>query len=171
MRVKRLLHERAHQRRGRGGVPRINIPIEPDRGLRVGWRPIVSPFRDGFRCYKGSLWWTLNRRSIETMLRFVDEHRGFVRHYRRIQFAPNESFFPTILRNSRELNLVTSDNKRFIRWTRPETGSPDLLRSPDVPAMISSGAHFARKLDSRADEHVLDLIDEQIHAAPAHVRC
>jgi hypothetical protein len=131
-------------------------------GFHLGLRAFHGPFRDGFECYKGSSWWTLNRRSVEHMVRYADSHPELIKHYRRVQFAPNESFYPTILRNNPELNLITNDHKRYIRWSHPETGHPDLLTSDDLPAILASGKDFARKIDSRKDPRILDLLDEHL---------
>lgn len=151
----------AAKRRAAGGLPPV-WPAPVDEPFRVGFRPLRGPFRPGFRCYKGSSWWTLNRRSIERMVRFADTNPRLARYYSRILFAPNESYFQTILRNDPELNLVTNDHLRYIRWTRPETGHPDLLTSADVDEILASGKTFARKLDERKDPRVLDLLDERL---------
>ena len=161
--LKALIDRHAGRRVAAGAMPRVYCA--PGDDFFVGLRnPPGSPFRAGFRCYKGSNWWTLNRRAIEYMLRFLRDNPAFLRHYRRVPFAAGESMYTTILRNNPRLSLVVDDNKRFIRWTRPETGHPDTLGSADVPAMIASGKHFARKIDSRKDPRILDLLDDYIGA-------
>ena len=150
------------RRVARGGLPRV-WPAPVDEPFRVGFRPLGGgPFRGGFRCYKGSSWWTLSRRSVEHMVRFADANPKLARYYRRILFAPNESYFQTILRNDPALNLVTYDHLRYIRWTRPETGHPDVLTSDDVDVMLASNKTFARKIDARKDPRVLDILDERL---------
>jgi hypothetical protein len=105
------------------------------------------------------------------MVRYADSHPELVKHYRRVGFAPNESFFPTILRNNPSFNLITNDHKRFIRWSHPETGHPDVLTGDDFADMTGSGKHFARKIDSRKDPQILDLLDAHIGVtAPAAAR-
>jgi hypothetical protein len=96
------------------------------------------------------------------MTQHAEQDPKLIQYYRRVQFAPNESFYPTILLNNPELNLVANDHRRLIRWTHPETGHPDVLSSADLDAIISSGKDFARKIDSRKDPKILDLLDEQI---------
>lgn len=144
-----------------GHLPFANIAVDKDR-MRLGIRPFHGLFRDGFRCYKGSSWWCLNRRSVKYMTEYAEQHPKFVRYYRRVKFAPNESFYPTILLNNPELKFVTNDDRRLIRWTHPESGHPDMLTSADLGAITSSGKDFARKIDSRQDPKILDLLDEQI---------
>lgn len=144
----------------RGKLPFASFaPVE---GFRLGIRSIFGPFRNGFHCYKGSSWWTLNRRCIQYMVDYADRNPKLVKYYRRVGFAPNESFYPTILRNNPDLDLVTTDHRRFIRWSHPESGHPDVLGSADVRAMTTSGKDFARKIDSRKDPAILDLLDAHI---------
>ena len=136
--------------------------VAPVKGFRMGVRAFGGPFHNGFQCYKGSSWWTLNRRCVEFMIRYAEQNPKLIRYYRRVGFAPNESFYPTILRNNPDLHLVTNDHHRFIRWSHPETGHPDVLGSADLPAVFASGKDFARKIDSRKDAQVLDLLDERV---------
>ncbi|CAA9381105.1 MAG: hypothetical protein AVDCRST_MAG64-656 [uncultured Phycisphaerae bacterium] len=160
-RVRGLIRRRADAARAAGGLPRLLIPQEPDRGFRVGVRPVFdTPFRDGFRCYTGSAWWTLSRRAVDRLVRRGETDARLVRHYRRAQFAATESFFPTLLCNDPDLQLVTNDDKRFVRWSRPETGRPDTLAEADFPALVASGDHFARKIDQQTAGRLLDLLDE-----------
>lgn len=161
-RVQEMLHRRNERILAQGGVPRFVIPQEKDRGFRVGYRPVFTPWRNGFKCYAGSSWWTLNRRSIEYMVRFARQNHRLAHFYRRVQFAPNESYFLTILLNNPELKLEVRRSKRFIRWSHPETGHPDVLRADDFNEIVNSGCHFARKIDQRKDPRLLDLLDEHI---------
>jgi hypothetical protein len=167
--VRRAIAPRQRAARAAGRMPRLLIPQEPKhRGPRVGVRPFFGPFRDGFRCYMGSCWWTLNRRCVRQMIRDFDARPDLVRYYQRIQFAPNESFYLTLLCNRPELNLLTTDNKRFLRWTTPETSHPDTLVTDDFHALVSSGHHFGRKFDQAKDGRILDLLDAHMaEQAPA----
>ena len=163
-RVRRWLKHRGEAARQSGQMPRLLIPREPlTRGFRVGVRPLHGgPFRDGFRCYMGSMFWTLNRKAIDSMVRYAEEHPALQRYYHRIQFAPNESFFPTILANDRSLSMCTDDNKRMVRWTKPQTSHPDTFTAADWEQVLATDAHFARKIDQRVDPELLDLLDRRI---------
>ena len=153
----RAANERALDR---GRVPRLLVPREKERGFRVGWRPLRPP---GVRFYKGSLWWTLRRRAVERVVAFADERPRVLRHYRRIGLAPLESFVATALMNgSAELDLVTDDCRRFIRWGDPASGHPDALTAADAPALLASGSHFARKIDGRRDPVLLDMLEAAV---------
>jgi Core-2/I-Branching enzyme len=163
--VREWIQRRATNARESGKHPRLIIPQEHDRGgFRVGVKPISGPFDENFRCYKGSCWWTLRRSAIEYMLDYIKNHPRMPRHYKRIQFAPNESFFVTILRNNPRLNLVADDNKRFVRWSHPQDGHPDTLVYSDFKELTTSGKHFARKFDSKVDSKIFDALDEYIRA-------
>lgn len=167
--VKRLRHQlrrRAKVQVAAGNLtPRIVVPGHKHGATKIGIRPLFSPFNDHFGCFYGSSWWTLNRRAIESMCRTMDDRPDLVSHYRRILWAPNESFFSTLLLNDRSLNLCTTDNKRLISWTHPETGHPDVLTANDWDKLVATNAHFARKIDARIDPNLLDMLDRHISAA------
>jgi hypothetical protein len=152
-------HEAAWLAAGKLPLARV---VRTQKSFRLGIRSIRGPFRDGARCYKGSSWWTLNRRSVEYMIQQAEQNPGLIRYYRRVGFAPNESFFQTILLNNPTLKLVADDHRRFIRWSHPETGHPDLLISADLSEMTTSGKDFARKIDSRKDPRIIDLLDSHL---------
>jgi len=126
-------------------------------GCRIGVRPRASPL-DGMRIYKGSQWWALSSRAVAALDAFVAERPAYVDWFRRRTLIPDEAFFHTIVFNARELDVVRDDG-RYIRWTRPESGSPDLLALPDLPALRASGKFFARKLASDASAGLLDALD------------
>jgi hypothetical protein len=165
-RVRRYLRKRTREQVKSGNpAPRIVAPSPKHGPLKIGVRPLSSPFDENFGCYYGSSWWTLNRRAIQSMCRTMDERPDLVAHYRRILWAPNESFFMTLLMNDRSLNLCPTNNKRFISWTHPETGHPDVLTVKDFDRLAASDAHFARKIEGRVDAKLIDLLDQHIGAA------
>ena len=162
-RMRRYLRRRTHAQVRAGNVaPRFVVPGHKHGSTKIGVRPIGSPFNDQFQCFYGSSWWTLNRRAIQSMCRTMDERPELVAHYRRILWAPNESFFMTLLMNDRSLNLCTTDNKRLISWTHPETGHPDVLMVKDWDKILASDAHFARKIDQRVDAKLIDMLDTHV---------
>lgn len=165
-RVREFLRQRAKAQRSAGNLtPRIVVAPSNHGTLKVGIRPARSPFNEQFSCFYGSSWWTLNRRAIESMCSAMDGRPDLVAHYRRILWAPNESFFMTLLMNDRSLKLCTDDNRRLISWTHPETGHPDVLKASDWDRILASDAHFARKVDARVDPALLDLLDRHIGVA------
>ncbi|HEV2296309.1 MAG TPA: beta-1,6-N-acetylglucosaminyltransferase [Tepidisphaeraceae bacterium] len=161
--VRRYLRKRTKAQVASGNLlPRVIVPPLKHGATKIGIRPLRSPFANGFDCYYGSSWWTLNRRAIQSMCRTMDARPDLVAHYRRILWAPNESFFLTLLLNDRSLKLCSTDNKRLISWTHPETGHPDTLTAADWNKIVSSDAHFARKVDDRVDPALPDMLDRHI---------
>jgi hypothetical protein len=166
-RLRKVLRERGLKTIAAGKNPRFVFPYEregrfAEGKFKVGYRPLRSPFTDKFRCMYGSSWWTLNRRAIQSMCRTMDERPDLVKHYRRILWAPNESFFMTLLLNDPTLNICNTNNKRLISWSKPETGHPDVLTTKDWNRILSSDAHFARKIDGRVDAELIDMLDRHI---------
>lgn len=165
-RVREFLKRRSDAAVRRGEMPRILIPQEKERGFRIGWQPITTPFRNGFTCWMGSSWWTLRRKGVESMLETERRRRELARYFERVQFAPNEAYFITMLANDPTLKLVTDDNKRTVVWTHARSGHPDTLGVEHFQHLITCGNHFARKFDTRVDAKVLDLLDERLGLQP-----
>jgi hypothetical protein len=131
--------------------------------VQIALRTLCTPFSANFTCRKGSSWWTLSRRSIDYAIAFVESHPSFVKYYRRVVFAANESFFQTILLNCPDLNICHDNNLRFILWEKwLIPGHPDLLAMEHYPRIKVSNRHFARKLDERLAPALLDRIDQDI---------
>ena len=101
-----------------------------------------TPFSSSFRPFAGDQWHTINRRAAEILLE--DDHQAeTLRRFYRRRAIVDESYYHTILLNRRELK-IQNDNHRFALWLE-DTPSPQILTRKDIPAMMSSGAHFARK--------------------------
>ena len=149
----RYLH---HWRRGPavlGRLPGVRVREMPS-GTWVGVPARDTPFGDGFACHRGADWFTLSRRAVEHVLRFVARRPDVLRHYART-LIPTESLVHTILANS-ELTL-SGNNRRFSVW-EPGAPSPRTLTAADLPAAYASGFDVARKFD---DPAVLDAIDRE----------
>ncbi len=123
-----------------------------------------SPFTNDFRCYAGEFWFSANRKSAEYILNFHDTHADFSSYYS-VAPHPDESYFQCILLNNKSLRL-SNNNLRYIEW--PDDGSwhPKTLSLPDLPKLMASDAHFARKFDIDHDPTVMDAIDSFIDDAP-----
>jgi hypothetical protein len=77
---------------------------------------------------------------------------------------PEEFFFQTALMDSRFESTLVADNKRKIIWDGGP--HPRTLTTADLPALLTSGAWFARKFDDAVDPDLLDAIDR--HRLAAH---
>jgi hypothetical protein len=136
------------------------VPGQNEPKLVFGIRAPVTPFSSDFRCYKGSMWFTLNRDCIQYIGEHVHSHPRFVRYYRRT-LIPDESFFQTIIMNHPKLNIL-NDNKRFTLWGDSTSPHPEVLGWQDLEHIVASNQHFARKFDINVDEAVLDMLDRYI---------
>jgi Core-2/I-Branching enzyme len=108
------------------------------------------------RIYGGDFWFQANQRAIDRLLN-DPSLLSLVRYYRG---RPNvdESFFHTVLCNRPDLRIC-KDHKRYEDWSR-DGKHPKWLEASDVPKIVASGAHFARKF--RPDGIVQDFIDHTV---------
>jgi hypothetical protein len=131
--------------------------------LRNRWTTrFFTPFSESFRPYGGDAWHTINRRAASILLEDNDASLK-LRHFYARRPSPEESYYHTILLNRPEI-VVENDNRRFALW-QAGAAHPRLLTASDVPAMIASSAHFARKFPF--DPQLYRLVDQAVEAAPA----
>lgn len=131
----------------------LNLPFED-------WR---SPFEPDFKCLYGDQWFTGNRKVAEILLRPTEKHMRLRRHLR-FRYVADECYYQTVLGNALDLK-ISKATRRFMDWSQsaggPLGGShPKVLGVDDLPAIISSKAHFARKF--APDALVLDAIDKML---------
>jgi hypothetical protein len=125
-------------------------------GAWLGIRARRTPFRDGYACYKGSLWVMLSRPALRRLLDTLDARPELLRYWARTT-VPDESVVPTVLANDPTVRLCT-DPLRFIAWT-PGSPHPDVLTAGRLDELRDSGAFLARKFDMQADASILDALD------------
>lgn len=107
----------------------------------------------GMQPYGGSSWWALSRACVHWVLERVRREPGLARFFRSAA-CPDEMFFQTLVMNSPFRPRVLGANYRYVQW--PETGArnPKVLDECDFEriraARQAGGAHFCRKIDSRA---------------------
>lgn len=110
------------------------------------WRTVFpGPFSASFRCYAGEHWFTGNGKVAEVLLSESGKVRRdrLLTHLQRRE-CPEECFYHSLLGNS-GLNL-SSNNLRYIDWSSSDAWHPKVLGEEDLPAILESGAHFARKV-------------------------
>ncbi len=115
---------------------------------------------DDFICYAGSFFCTLSAQCVYYARDFAREHPEIVSFFRTLPGA-EEVFLQTVLVNSKKFRIVP-DGKRYIDWSCTTNNHPKTLGVSDLPAMLASDAHWARKFDPEADPKVLDLLDRHI---------
>ena len=128
---------------------RVWFPVRDPRMTRIG-----SPFRDGYSCFAGDHWITANRRSARALLDCA--HEPLLKHLAR-RPIPEECFYQTVLCNDPDLR-ISGTSKRYRDWSQGG-GSPKMLGIEDIPAILNSGAFFARKFDMGKDAAAMDRLD------------
>jgi hypothetical protein len=114
----------------------------------------LNPFTDDYFCYTGDQWFAANRRAANILL--SPENERIIKYFSG-RFPPDEAVCSTIFGNSPNLR-ISRESKHFICW---EPGlHPRSLSDCDLPEILRSNAHFARKFAPGAP--VLDRIDSQI---------
>jgi hypothetical protein len=108
------------------------------------------------RIYGGDFSFQANRKAVDRLLDHPSMRR-LVRYYRGRE-APDESLFHTALCNQPDLRIC-KDHKRYADWTRGGA-HPKWLEGSDVPKILASGAHFARKF--RQDGVAQEFIDKTV---------
>jgi hypothetical protein len=140
--------------------PSVTRRLRPTRRALVLKHPLVTrpflPFSAQFRCYAGEFWFCANRRAAEYIVRFHVTRPGLASHYRTVH-NPDESYFQCILGNARGLKLNNNDY-RYTDWSRGGA-HPKTLGIEDLPKLLSSTDHFARKFDIDQDARILDELD------------
>ncbi len=122
-------------------------------------------FGPGFYCYGGSFFCTLRAECARYVRDYARANPEMVAFFRGTA-APEEVFLHSVLVNSGRFNF-SPDYKRYIDWTGCTHTHPRTLGTEDLPAMLASGAHWARKLDSLQDARLLDLLDQRVRRGVA----
>jgi hypothetical protein len=123
----------------------VHLPFED-------WR---SPFELQFKCFYGDHWFTGNRKVAEILLNPTDKHMQLRRHLR-LRACSDECNYQTVLANTSGLK-ISKATRRFAEWSSGGA-HPRVLGLNDLPSIISSKAHFARKF--APESPVLDEIDK-----------
>ncbi|MBD2535996.1 hypothetical protein H6G97_44420 [Nostoc flagelliforme FACHB-838] len=115
------------------------------------------PFSKKLTCFSGSQWFCANRKAAEYIIDFHTKKNAIISHYSKIKKFSDESYFQTILANASHLKLK-NDRQRYIDWS--DGGPhPKILLMEDLPHLLASSAHFARKFDIDIDSKILDELD------------
>lgn len=119
-------------------------------------KPLL-PFSRNLSCFAGSQWFSANRRAARYIINFHKTRTKLAAHYRTLMF-PEESYFQTVLANADALKLH-DESWRYADWSENQS-HPKVLLTADLPRLLASRAHFARKFDVDADQNVLDELDK-----------
>ena len=146
--VARVLEYPMINRKGKRTVRRLPLRHPSLRG--------ATPFHDGFQCFAGDAWFTARRKCAEILLADTPERIDLMAYYWN-RTVPDESYCHTLLCNSAGLRIC-SDNKRFTDWIKGGD-HPKTLTLEDLPHMLNSTAHFARKFDPVISAGLFDELD------------
>lgn len=140
--------------------PLLQSRVMPN-GTWIGVPAVRSPFGHGLVCHYGFDWFTLSRKAIEAVDRFVRTRPDVLDFYRRT-LIPTESFVHTALASDDSLRL-SGDCRRYLVFDEEHVARPRILGLNDLDVVFASGADFARKFDETLDRAVLDEIDRRVH--------
>lgn len=126
----------------------------------VGTRRKSTIFSDDFICYGGSFFCVLAAPCVRYAREFARDNPDVVEYFRTMP-APDEVFLQTVLVNSGKFRFVP-DGKHYIDFSRSHNNHPKTLGVDDVPVMLASGAHWARKFDPGFDSEVFDVLDQRV---------
>jgi hypothetical protein len=96
--------------------------------------------------YGGSTWWSLNKKAIEYIKQFQNQHPTYLKRFRHT-LCSEEFYFQTILMNSPLQDAIRNNNLRYIDWTPRNGNNPAILDTTDLAKLENSDAFFARKFD------------------------
>lgn len=116
----------------------------------------------------GSQWLNLSRSAVQHIVQFTEDHPDY-RHYHEHTLAPDELFFHSLLLGTdfADEHEIVNDNLRYMVWPPGAAPHPRVLTMADLPAMRSSHALFARKLDADVDAALLTELETLLPQSPS----
>ena len=137
------------------------------RIIRRIWVEITGGYNYTFRFFKrrdsieysfyyGSQWWCLSRYFIEYTINYLNRNPSYIDIYHNSS-CPDESFFQTILMNSR-FRYYRSDYLHYIDWSQ-NMNSPKALTVLDIDNIYNSKKLMARKIDANYNADLIYELD------------
>lgn len=142
------------------------VRVETNYGIHLGVRQWRTPFNEQQRCYGSIYFKTLSRRAVERIFTAAAEQRELAAYLRQV-WMPEEVYESTLLVNDPTLRFC-NNNLYYVDWNGARFGSSRTLTLADYDAIVTSGAHFARKLDITYDAAIFDRLDARIFAGAHH---
>jgi hypothetical protein len=126
------------------------------RSVWLPWRR-RHPFHEGLKLYAGEQWVNLSARAMHKVLDspFNDTVLKFLRR----SVSADEAWLATVTLNGDPALTVINDRRRYVRWPGG-TAHPAVLGPGDLPALRTSDAFFARKVDPAAWPQVYEELDQ-----------
>lgn len=107
--------------------------------------------------YGGGTYWSVSREAIGAALDYIDHHPNYLRRFRHTSIA-EEICLPTLWCNS-GIPLV-NNYMRYIDWG-PDGANPQVLTEKDYDGIVTSGALFARKMQSGTSDWLIKQLNTQ----------
>lgn len=106
----------------------------------------------------GSQWWTLTDECVQYINKYCTNNNHVLEYYKNC-IIPDESFFQTIVTNSKYSNTV-KNNLTFVNWGKNRR-SPEILKNSDFEKIkkINNEYFMARKFDLEISKELTDKID------------
>ncbi len=147
----------------------LHLPlVQPaNLGLRIASRltALFLPERkipDDMQLFGGSFWSAFTPEAISYLHIFsLTPHGKRIIHFFKTNLHPGEMFLQTVLLNSPLKDTVTNLNLHYVKFP-PDSGHPVFLTAEEFDEISSKEELFARKIDSRIDAKILDLLDKKI---------
>jgi hypothetical protein len=129
-------------------------------GIRIGLPRGETPFSDSYPCWGAYQWLAVSRRALVTLERELSARPELVQLYK-TSVIPDESMLQTVLLNA--LDLVTVEpNLTFQRPTGEGDAHAADLTVDDLPAILASGRHFARKMHPERSRTLMEALDRRL---------
>ena len=107
--------------------------------------------------YGGGTYWSVSREAIRIAVEYLDNHPDYLRRFRMTSIA-EEICLPTLWLNS---GLTFTNNyMRYIDWGE-DGANPQVLTEKDYDKIVSSGALFARKMESGLSDKLIERLNRQ----------
>lgn len=142
-----------------GGMERVDRVWIYRGKRRVAWPILRRKLPEGVTFYGGSAFWCLSREHLEHVLARRD---ALADHFRR-SFISDETYFPTLLKNSPFRDEVLNKELTLTLW-RWNSPSPNILSIWDWKEIEASDAFFGRKFDSFLSSELMAHLDANVLA-------
>nr|WP_320057654.1 beta-1,6-N-acetylglucosaminyltransferase [uncultured Bacteroides sp.] len=137
------------------GRHRINKIV--DIQIKIGFkRKIPNQYE---HLYGGSNWISITRQCAEYILAFSNK-----KFYNRLKFtfAPEETYFPTIIMNSPYREKVSNNTFRYILWQKQNGSFPAIIDKSNWVDIVMSDALFSRKIERNISYKLIDYIKQYL---------
>lgn len=107
--------------------------------------------------YGGGTYWSISRQALNYAIEYLNTHPDYLRRFRLTKIA-EEICLPSLWANS-GLPFI-NNSLRYIDWSS-DGSSPKVLDETDYDRVKSSGALFARKMQSGISDTLIKKLMEQ----------